>query len=134
MNNCRGKHMKPLLQCWENFGLPGENYELGYCGVDRSPQIFAKNCAGASNALPQSDQQLCCTPCQMAKLHRSKGIMQLMKKKLEQTMLVESIVHKAFVCDYDLSTLNAFVRNSKTRLSEKGQVLKRKADAFIRRD
>ena len=67
----------------------------------------------------------------MVKLHRSKGIMQLMKKKLKQTMLVESIVFKTFVCDYDLTTLKAFVRNSKTRLTEKGQELKRKADALI---
>ena len=46
MNNCRGKHMKPLLQCWENFGLPGENYELGYCGVDSqvSPNFCKELC------------------------------------------------------------------------------------------
>ena len=134
MTDCRSKVMKPLLHCWESYGLPGKDYVLGYFGVDRSPQIYAKNCAGAANANQQQDDKFRCHPCQDVKQSRGRGIMQILKKKYDSVCHIESIISQPFLTDYDLVKLSGFVKNSNARLTEKGMILKRKVDALIRHD
>jgi hypothetical protein len=102
--------MRPLLECWESYGLPGDAYVLGYFGIEQVPQIFAIDCEGAPKALKQRDGKLRCPPCEAVRKARGQGIIQLMKKKYESTLHVESIVSKPFVTDFDISKLNGFVQ------------------------
>ena len=104
---------------------------MGYCGVDQLPQIFAVDCEGAFKAGAQLDGKFRCKPCTEVKQIRAKNINQIMKRKLDQTMLIESIVFKSFVTDFEIGRLHDYVRNADSRLSEKGQILKRKADALL---
>ncbi len=57
-----------------------------------------------------------------------------MKRKLDVTMNVEGILKKAFVHEHDIRKLNAYVQNSNSKLSEKGVLLKKRADAIIWHD
>ena len=87
IKDCRSKLMRPLLECWESYGLPGDAYVLGYFGIEQVPQIFAIDCEGAPKALKQRDGKLRCPPCEAVRKARGQGIIQLMKKKLRVTLI-----------------------------------------------
>lgn len=58
-----------------------------------------------------------------------------MKRRLEVTMNIESILKKPFVDEHDVTKYHASVRNhANVTLSEKGLLLKKKADAIIQHD
>jgi hypothetical protein len=57
-----------------------------------------------------------------------------MKRRLDVTMNIESILKKPFVDEHDVTKRHAYVRNANAKLSEKGLLLKKKADAIIRHD
>jgi hypothetical protein len=48
--NYSSKLVAPLLAHWENYGVAGEKYVLGHCGIELYPQLFSKLCKGASKA------------------------------------------------------------------------------------
>jgi hypothetical protein len=132
----KSKRMKPLLLCQANYGLPSDSYQIGYCGVDNDPQlVFSTKYAGIHNANLQKDSRFRCSPCQDLKDKCGRGILQNMKRRLEVTMNIESILKKPFVDEHDVTKYHASVRNhANVKLSEKGLLLKKKADAIIQHD
>ena len=46
MSPMTSKEMTSLLCCWDDYGMDGDVYHVGYHGKDRDPQLFAKVCDG----------------------------------------------------------------------------------------